>query len=87
MAHATTRSTELTAEEWRLVSRLRDIPDGPLREHLGSLLDELMTVVRDPRCAELQADGAPCPSVTAACEPCQQVAALLASLRRQLHPA
>jgi len=87
MAYAVTRSTELTAEEWRLVSRLRDVPEGPLRERLGELLDELLTLVRDPRCAELQADGAPCPSVTTACEPCQQVASLLTSLRRQLHPA
>lgn len=81
------KHAELTPEEWRLVSRLRDIPQSPLRERLAAVIDELVAMVRDPHCSEMQADGVPCLSVTTSCDQCQQVAALLGNVRRRLHQA
>jgi hypothetical protein len=72
---------KLNPEEWRLVSGLREIPASPLRELMHELMLGLIDYVREPRCPELQADGAPCESAAADCEQCLKVKSLLATLR------
>lgn len=74
----------LDASEWKLVSAMRDIPPSPLRDLVRELTEELAAYVRDPHCAELQADGAPCESAAADCEQCLKVKELLLTLRRRL---
>lgn len=75
----------LSEEERRLVVSLRDIPPSLLRDHFTLLLRELTDFVREPHCAEMQADGVPCPSPRVACDECQQLAFLLDGLRSRLH--
>jgi hypothetical protein len=70
----------LTPVEWSLVRALREVPSGPLRERLDSLIGELIAYVRTPRCVETQADGVPCVSASKACAECQEVAEVLTRL-------
>ncbi len=77
----------VTPEERRLLSRVREIPAGPVRDELVDLMEELVEFVRDPRCPEAQADGTPCQSTALACEQCQMTASVLASLHRRLRRA
>ena len=72
----------LSAEEWRLVSALRDIPPSPLKLRVARLLEELITFVQEPRCAEMQADGVPCDNVNAQCDQCVHVAEMLDKMDR-----
>jgi len=72
----------VTAEEWRLVSLLREIPEGALREHTLRLIGEIVAGAREPRCARMQADGVPCADVGTACDQCVHVLATLAALTR-----
>jgi hypothetical protein len=81
MSKPTIQAT-LTAEEWRLVSTLREIPPSPLKLRVGTLLEELIAFVQEPRCAEMQADGVPCDSVTAQCDQCVHVAEMLETMDR-----
>ena len=74
----------LSLEEWRLLCSLREIPTGELRERVTGLAARLADFVRDPRCAEMQADGVPCADVSTACEDCQEVNALLCGIERRL---
>ncbi len=74
----------LSEWEWRLIARLREAPEGPLRHRLLELLDELVQFLREPRCAQVQADGVPCGAVEADCEECLQVAEMLTTLRSSL---
>jgi len=74
-------SVKLTPEEWNLIAGLRDIPPSPLRDLMNEMMAALVEYVREPKCAELQADGAPCTSPTADCEQCQKVQRLLTTLR------
>lgn len=75
----------LSAEEARLIEALRGVPDSRLRELMTTLVGELADFVAQPSCAELQADGAPCPSADTACDECRKVGSLLEGLRRRLH--
>ena len=74
----------LSAEEWRLVSALREIPSDALRLRLADVTERLAELVRDPHCAEMQADGVPCQDTATACEDCRQVGALLDGIERRL---
>jgi hypothetical protein len=74
----------LSSEEWRMIEGLREIPCGGARDELLGLVLDLFDFVRDPRCAESQADGVPCASVETACEDCRHVADVLATLHRRL---
>ena len=74
----------LTSEEWRILSALRDIPPGPLRDRFLAFVLELADVVQDPHCSERQADGAPCMTVSMDCVQCHQIDALLAGFERRL---
>jgi hypothetical protein len=78
---------KLDPEEWKLISGLRDIPPSPLRKLMHELMMSLVDYVREPRCAELQADGAPCESPEADCEQCVRVKELLFTLRRGVPPS
>lgn len=71
----------LVPEEWRLVWALREVPEGRLRVELLDLLDELLAVARSPHCAEMQADGVPCPCLGVACDECQRAVSRLRQLR------
>ncbi|MGD1146320.1 MAG: hypothetical protein ABR961_00040 [Thermoanaerobaculaceae bacterium] len=75
-------SVKLTPEEWSLISGLRDIPPSPLRDLMHEMMTALVDYVREPRCAEMQADGVPCSSPTADCEQCLKVQQLLKTLRQ-----
>jgi hypothetical protein len=75
-------SVRLDPEEWKLVAGLRDIPRSPLRDLMHELMMSLVDYVREPRCAELQADGVPCETPAADCEQCVRVKELLFTLRR-----
>ncbi|MBZ5589966.1 MAG: hypothetical protein LAO05_15530 [Acidobacteriia bacterium] len=74
-------SVKLTPEEWHLISGLRDIPPSPLRDLMHEMMTALVEYVREPKCAEMQADGVPCSSPTADCEQCEKVRQLLTNLR------
>lgn len=72
-----TRASQLSSEEWRLIEGLRELPSTPLRDRLTEVMGQMLDFVRDPSCAEKQADGVPCESTTLACEECQEVFAVL----------
>ena len=72
----------LSPEEWKLIAGLRDIPASPLRDLMGEMMSALVEYVREPRCAEMQADGVPCASAEADCEQCVKVRGLLTTLKR-----
>jgi len=80
-------SVKLTQEEWKLISGLRDLPPSPLRDLMSEMMTALVDYVREPKCAELQADGVPCVSPTADCEQCQKVTQLLITLRHGMTQA
>jgi hypothetical protein len=71
----------LNPEEWTLVCGLRDIPASPLRDLMHELIVALIDYVKEPRCAETQADGVPCESAESDCEQCSRVRTLLTTLR------
>lgn len=76
-----TLSTTLTPEEWEVVCRLRDLPEGRLRRQLLDLLRELLRFAAEPGCSEMQADGVPCATAHTSCDECQRIVACLAQLR------
>jgi hypothetical protein len=86
-------ATTLSSEESALVWCLREIPEGKSRDELAGFLRELFTYVRDPKCAQAQADGVPCPVVGRTCDECCDVAGLVELLHAYLssekkpHPA
>jgi hypothetical protein len=82
MAQAT--SVLLSATEHQILTALRETPDGPLKTKLEQFLLELTEMVSNPGCAEIQADGIPCGSVTADCEECLALDKMLATLRSTL---
>ncbi len=76
-----TVTVELSQSEWQLISALRDVPPSPARTLLEEVVRHLVEMVREPSCAEMQADGVPCDRVDADCEECRQLERLLATLR------
>ena len=71
----------VTPEERRIVSALRDLPPGPLKELLAQVMTRLADLVREPGCPEMQADGVPCAVATADCEQCRKLKQMLEYLR------
>jgi hypothetical protein len=51
---------------------------------MNEMMTALVDYVREPKCAEMQADGVPCSSPTADCEQCLKVQTLLTTLRHGL---
>ncbi|HLA79791.1 MAG TPA: hypothetical protein VJU18_19620 [Vicinamibacteria bacterium] len=76
--------TLLSAEEWGLVSSLREVPDSPLRGRLLAFVGELVGFAREPSCWRVQADGAPCATAQVACDQCQQLMSLVEGLRARM---
>jgi len=56
--------------ELRLVTALRAMPDGPLKDRVRAVLDRVVVYMGNPRCPELQADGAPCGDAHGDCDLC-----------------
>ena len=77
----------LTLEEQKLLLALREIPPSRLRDLTMALVSELAEFVSDPACAEMQADGAPCPTTQLSCDECRKLASVLEGLRGRLQPS
>lgn len=76
-------SIALSAAEWRLVSELRAVPSSALKEKAFELFAAVLDFAREPRCAEVQADGVPCDTPSRDCEQCLHVDWMLETLRRR----
>jgi hypothetical protein len=74
----------LTLEEQKLVLALREIPPSRLRDLMTALVSELADFVANPQCAEMQADGAPCPTTDVSCDECRKLTFVLEGLRGRL---
>ncbi|HTS01155.1 MAG TPA: hypothetical protein VMN04_01410 [Thermoanaerobaculia bacterium] len=74
----------LSPDETKLLLALRAIPPSRLRDLMTSLVSELADFVAEPSCAEMQADGAPCPSPDVACDECRKITSILEGLRGRL---
>jgi hypothetical protein len=74
----------LSDSEWRIIARLREVPESPVRGLLFEFLDQLTDFVREPRCPEVQADGVPCGAVSTDCIECLAVKQMLETLRNSV---
>jgi len=74
----------LSSEEQKLLRALREIPPSRLRDLLTTLIGELADFVAEPSCAEMQADGAPCPATDVSCDECRKLTTILEGLRGRL---
>jgi hypothetical protein len=77
----------LALEEQRLLLALREIPPSRLRDLMTTLVSELADFVSNPSCAEMQADGAPCPTTDVSCGECRKLTSVLEGLRSRLQPS
>jgi hypothetical protein len=75
----------LSRDEQKLLLALREIPPSRLRELMTTLVGELCDFVAAPGCAEMQADGVPCPTTDVSCDECRKLTSILEGLRRRLH--
>ncbi len=75
----------LSPDEQRLLLTLREIPPSRLRDLMHTLVGELCDFVATPGCAEMQADGAPCPTTDVSCDECRKLTTILEGLRSRLH--
>ncbi len=74
----------LSEEERKLLLALRGIPPSRLRDLMTTLIGELTAFVAAPSCAEMQADGAPCPAPDTSCDDCRKLTTILEGLRGRL---
>ncbi len=74
----------LSQEEQKLLLALREVPPSRLRDLMTTLVLELLDFVAEPGCAEMQADGAPCPTTEVSCDECRKVTSILEGLRGRL---
>ena len=79
-----TAPVSLTPGETRIVRSLREIADSSLRYRFEELLIQLTEYVRDPQCAEVQADGVPCPTPDRDCYFCLKIDELIESIRSSM---
>ncbi len=77
----------LTLDEQKLLLALREIPPSRLRDLMTTLVSELADFVAEPRCAEMQADGAPCPTTDVSCDECRKLTSVLEGLRGRMQPS
>jgi hypothetical protein len=77
----------LSREEQKLLLALREVPPSRLRDVMTELVSELADFVSSPSCAEMQADGAPCPTTEASCDECRKLTSVLEGLRGRLQPS
>lgn len=71
-------------EEWALIAALRDLPNTRARQLATQIIQEVLEVAGAPHCAELQADGAPCPTANNDCAQCVCLEDALAALHGAL---
>jgi len=69
------------AREVRLVNDLRAALPVEVQTVFFRQFDELLALLAEPRCAECQADGVPCPHVGVSCEACGRALAWVRDLR------
>lgn len=74
----------VSRDEWALIAALRDLPESRARELATEAIREVLETAREPHCAEMQADGVPCPTATTDCASCRQLESALAALRRAI---
>jgi hypothetical protein len=70
----------VASSESLLVEVVRSLPP----DRLQLLLDELLSILEEPRCSEAQADGAPCTTTSIDCRRCARFGDRLAGLRARL---
>ena len=75
----------LNPDEQKLLLALRGIPPSRLRDLMTTLVGELCDFVTAPACAEMQADGVPCPTTDVSCDECRKLTTIIEGLRRRLH--
>jgi len=73
----------LVAEE-RLVRDLREALPVEAQTIFFRQFDELLALLAEPRCAECQADGVPCPHLGVSCEQCGSALAWVRDLREAI---
>lgn len=66
----TATSTAALVQEEQLVRDLRAALPVEAQTIFFRQFDELLGLLAEPRCAECQADGVPCPHVAVSCEQC-----------------
>ncbi len=66
-------SVVLTEDERRLLATLRALPNGPLRDHVWTMLDGVSRLLHEPHCSQVQADGVPCARPSGECAQCHRV--------------
>ena len=69
------------AQEERLVRDQRVAQPVEVQTIFFRQFDELLGLLAEPRCAECQADGVPCPHVGASCEQCGRAVAWIRDLK------
>lgn len=69
------------AREEQLVRDLRAALPVEAQTMFFHQFDELLELLAEPRCAECQADGGPCPHVAVSCEECGRSVAWVRDLR------
>ena len=69
------------AQEERLVRDLRSALPAEAQTIFFRQFDELLALLSEPRCAECQADGVPCPHVAVSCDECGRSLTWIRDLR------
>ena len=76
--------SEAFQREARLVRDLKEALPLEARTIFFRQLDDLLALVAEPRCAECQADGVPCPHVGVSCELCGRASQWVHDLREAI---
>lgn len=76
--------SEAFQREARLVHDLRQSLPVEARTIFFRQLDDLLVLLAEPRCAECQADGVPCPHVGVSCELCGRAVQWVRDLREAI---
>ena len=72
------------AREALVIQRLRDTLPADVQARFFKEFEEMLTLAAEPRCAEAQADGAPCVAASSDCEDCGRALAWLSRLRAEI---
>ncbi len=78
------RATGRLGDEARLVHDLREALPIEAQAVFFRQFDDLLALLAEPRCAECQADGVPCPHLGTACDECARAAAWVRDLREAI---
>jgi len=81
MVEQTARSGQALDREARLVRDLQAALPAEAQTIFFRQFDELLALLAEPRCAECQADGVPCPHVGVSCEQCGRAVTWIRDLR------